>query len=1017
MARTTVETEEPPPPPERGERGEQGRRDESARGSARQILSHGTRVGRYVILNIIGRGGMGVVYAAHDPQLDRQVALKLIRAEDSREEAERLVREAQALAKLDDPHVVAVYDAGEVDGQVFVAMQLVDGENLEAALHKRRRSEDVAQVLAWFRDAGRGLAAAHAARLVHRDFKPSNVLIDRRGRVAVTDFGIAREQGRTHDPERRALSSADKLIGTPAYMAPEQHAMDRATEASDQFSFCVSLWEALFEQHPFVADRAATSSVEIGIAIFEGKLLAPRNKSRVPRRVVDALERGLQRDPGARWPSMTALLAELEPAARRARWPYAAAGGAAVAVALAGGAVFAWPMLHGAAGGDCGGDARLDAAWPASARAAIAARIRGSGHGYGDQVAETLLARLDGDVAQLRAAEREVCTARDEHADRPFVAWRSACLDARTGELAAFASSLAAGSGDALADYAIDASRLLAPVSSCNLHAVAAPPEPAIADAGASLDARIGHAIASLANGAWPDAERELGEVAAAAVTGELFERAARARYLRAAIELGFDEPARDDLQAAAQLADAHGLDAIAAQAWLGMLAVVKPEELEMTYSVAAAKAQRLNEPRLGDLVRLAYALALARVGKQEQAHRDCLDLATEIEALDDPWLRHGAAQCEGMTSTEPLARVADGDVDAMERLLGKGHPGTADSLRLRGYTDMLASSQLLAGSQAVLVRDRAARELETAIELYQRVYPRGHYAIAVAHDLRGMVERAGGHIAEANADFMAAATQIEKRRDVYALTAATIDYHVAVTAPPDQALAWIRAAAQLSDRGDVMSEYASIAADAGQWDEAFLVAKRDLVRGDVVLSTAQTAHVQWALARAIAGQHGDAAEARRLAHTARAALADANDTATVAAIDAWLALHRQAAVDVDGAAVEVVALEDELHGEPDVLGQADAADRDRRDQRVARLLVHALRHRRLDHARRDGADADAERRELARPRHGVRGERGLRRRVVRLAAVAVARDRRHVDDDAGLLLGRRPSSRRRRAP
>ena len=142
-------------------------------------LTSGNTVGRYTILSIIGRGGMGTVYAAHDPKLDRKVALKVLHDEHIADGAERLVREAQALARLADPHVVTIFDAGEIDGHVYLAMQLVDGQTLAEALE---RDPSVAQILAWFVEAGKGLMAAHAVGLVHRDFKPSNVLIDRKRR-------------------------------------------------------------------------------------------------------------------------------------------------------------------------------------------------------------------------------------------------------------------------------------------------------------------------------------------------------------------------------------------------------------------------------------------------------------------------------------------------------------------------------------------------------------------------------------------------------------------------------------------------------------------------------------------------------------------------------------------------------------------------------------------------------------------------------------------------------------------
>lgn len=312
--------------------------DETAPRGPRPDVPMGVVVGRYITTGVLGRGGMGVVYAAHDPVLRRAIALKLLHSAFPAS-AGRLIREAQALARLSNPHVVAVYDAGEYEGdQVFIAMQHVDGQDLASVLAQRRPSR--AQILDWFIAAGRGLAAAHAAGLVHRDFKPANVLLDRGGNVAVTDFGLAREV--LPNGEARQTNIAT-LAGTPAYMSPEQHGMQPATQASDQFSLCLALWEALFEQHPYIAGaRDALSVAEIGYAICEAPLIPPPRVGDVPRRVVDALVRGLARDPMARWPSMPALLAALAPAARLRRWPIVVAG--LVGAVTAGALVFV--MVH-----------------------------------------------------------------------------------------------------------------------------------------------------------------------------------------------------------------------------------------------------------------------------------------------------------------------------------------------------------------------------------------------------------------------------------------------------------------------------------------------------------------------------------------------------------------------------------------------------------------------------------------------------------------------------------------------
>jgi hypothetical protein len=871
VAETTVGTYDPPSEPT---------------GASRPSLAHGARVGRYLILNVIGRGGMGVVYAAHDPQLDRQVALKLIRTADSVEEAERLVREAQALAKLTDPHVVAVYDAGEVDGQVFVAMQLVDGEDLAAALQKRRRSEDVAQILSWFRDAGRGLAAAHAARLVHRDFKPSNVLIDKRGRVAVTDFGIAREQGRSHDPERRALSSANRLLGTPAYMAPEQHAFDRATEASDQFAFCVSLWEALFDQHPFVADRAATSSVEVGIAIFEGKLLPPRKRGRVPRRVVDALERGLSRDPAARWPSMIALIGELEPA-RRWRVPpraaMAVAGVAAVAVA----AVLAWPWpWHSDGGGvaavDCELDAQIAAAWPDATRARIADELARGAPGYGAQVAATLTGKLDEDVRALHAAAGAVCSVVPGAADTTIAA--RACLATHTAELDGFVSELARGI-PAAADRAPTAERLLERIAACDVKNAAAPPLAPFAGSVTELARRTGHAIGRYANGASDDAERELAYVAGRAAALQLHELEARAVYLRGMLEAELDQPARADLERAVDLATTRRFDDIAATAWLELLMLVTPGELDVTAKAARTAVAHTSDNGLELAANLAEArAALAANNRLVYVEEACLGVSRATVGID-PWLVHLARLCMANLPDEPVKfRVAELEDDraAMAAMYGSDHPLLADT--------WLGLGAIWAVDTDPAVAREGMRALEQARADYVKRYPGGHATIARVHDVLGTTALAGGHTAQAHDEFLAAAAAIADRQSAHVALAASIYHHLALTSPPDEALRAIHTAGELApDDDNIVAANARIAADAGAWSEAFLVGSRAVAHAGQ-LDEVTRAEVDWALARAIIGVHGDLAEAHRLAHGATAVLTAHHDFAGAAAIDAWLA-------------------------------------------------------------------------------------------------------------------------------
>ncbi len=258
----------------------------------------GEIIGRYRILHGVAEGGMSSVYAAHDPELDRNVAIKVLHADI--DEAQ-LVSEAKALARLAHPNVITVYDVGRVGGAVFVAMELIDGVTL---FHWMRESPRVyREILPLFVDAARGLSAAHEAGIVHRDFKPENVLVGRDGRVRVLDFGIA-----TRRHEGDAPDESGTVMGTPAYMAPEQFLGARVDARTDQFSFCVSLWEALYGERPFRADKAE----RLGLVVCKGELPDVSRRPEAPPWLVRVLARGLSVHPVQRYRTMTALVAEIE---------------------------------------------------------------------------------------------------------------------------------------------------------------------------------------------------------------------------------------------------------------------------------------------------------------------------------------------------------------------------------------------------------------------------------------------------------------------------------------------------------------------------------------------------------------------------------------------------------------------------------------------------------------------------------------------------------------------------------
>ncbi len=388
----------------------------------------GETLGRYRIERTLGEGGMGVVHAAFDPDLERRVALKVLRTAEGDEARHRLLREARARARLTHPNVVTVHEVGSAHGRDYVAMELVDGETLDEWLRVQPRS--AREIVAAFVAAGRGLAAAHAAGLVHRDFKPRNVLRRRDGRICVTDFGLARGVDATGlETSMRLKSSAPgstpsslsgitvtgSVLGTPAYMAPEQWSGGTVGPAADQFAFCVALWEALTGARPF--GGATMEALKEAI----GRGPAALDASELPRRLRPALRRGLDPEPSKRWPSMDALLAAIVRAERRPTLALAIVGGALVVAA----GLF---VALGRSGETC--------APPALEPSRVWSIERALALGNADQApgAEAIAA----DFTRWREVRARACKA-----DTPVRAARLACLDGVLAGLDANAAALA----------------------------------------------------------------------------------------------------------------------------------------------------------------------------------------------------------------------------------------------------------------------------------------------------------------------------------------------------------------------------------------------------------------------------------------------------------------------------------------------------------------------------------------------------------------------------------------------
>ncbi|MEM6290076.1 MAG: tetratricopeptide repeat protein [Myxococcota bacterium] len=380
-----------------------------------ESLEGGQLFGRYLIVDRVGAGGVGEVFAAYDPTLDRRVALKVMRispggSSSSHGEA-GLVREAKALASLSHPNVVTVHEVGREDGRVYVAMELVDGRDLEAWIAERP-DRPWKETLAVFLDAGKGLAAAHARDILHRDFKPANVLIGHDDWVRVSDFGLARMLTRNRaetlatadltGPSLQASLSVDgRMVGTPYFMAPEQ-LEGESTVRSDVYAFCLALRDALYGVRTFPTD----SFLELVTLKSTAKPTPPDDARGVPSLVRAAIERGLATDPQARWTSMDELLTELrralQPPSRSALPWVVGLGGLAVA-----GAVF---TLDGAT--TCTGAAEaLAPTWTATRAEDVSRGLLDSGSPIGADTAERIRPRLEAYADAWTTAHVQVCEA------------------------------------------------------------------------------------------------------------------------------------------------------------------------------------------------------------------------------------------------------------------------------------------------------------------------------------------------------------------------------------------------------------------------------------------------------------------------------------------------------------------------------------------------------------------------------------------------------------------------------
>jgi eukaryotic-like serine/threonine-protein kinase len=701
------------------------------------------RLGRYRVLETIGEGGMGRVFRAHDPELDRELAIKVFKAMP--DAAGRLLREAQAMACLHHPNVIGVFDVAHHADAVFIAMEYIEGNTLRRWLGQRRRS--VHEVIEKFLDAGDGLAAAHRAGLVHRDFKPNNVMVGSSGRgsarehVWVMDFGLARASeswsaavseipGRASEPApilSTPLTHAGSVMGTPAYMSPEELNGAVPSAQGDQYAFCIALYEALWGSRPFSAP-----SFEQLYELKEAGPPEPPDRPKVPRRVRRAILRGLAPDPRRRWPSMDALLSELRRAneARGRRWAWTLAAGS-LALALGLSQTHAW-------GEPVCADPQQELAgiWDAERASQVEEALTRSGLSYAADTAARVRHRLDAHVERWSGEFSEACAATRVREEQPSQVMdaRMHCLKEGRRELAAVVEMLAQADAEVVPKAVSLVTKLPHPTRCADedyvLGGVAPPDDPELARQVASVRELLAQALALETAGKYAQGVEVARDAKAQAEQLEYEPVLVDAR-LRLGGLLHFDgalSEAETELQQAFFDARRLHMDEGAAGAATTLAGVVGyslgryDDGLTWTEHARAAMAG-VDDPRLRGLLENQIALVHQVHGTYDQA-RDHLVRALEIvnsaaeadeEVVGRTWHNLGIVQ-HSRGDYDASLEAFNRALEVRIALLGPEHP------------------EIAATFNGIAAIHYARGDLQGALERYQRALALFEQSLAPEH-------------------------------------------------------------------------------------------------------------------------------------------------------------------------------------------------------------------------------------------------------------------------------------------
>jgi eukaryotic-like serine/threonine-protein kinase len=756
--------------------------------SSERVLARGDNVGRYVIGELLGAGAMGRVYSAWEPELDRRVAIKVLHDAGSRD---RLVKEAQAMARLNHPNVVTVHEVGSTEAGVFVAMELVDGETLRAWAAKRREWREVVRMVV---EIARGLAAVHAAGVVHRDIKPDNVIVGADGRVRLGDFGLARSggaAGAAPSPSSFALgtvSGGTAVAGTPAYMAPEVLRGRVADAASDQFSFGVLAYELLAGKRPF--EGASWADLLRAIEQHEVRAIAD-----VPSWLDDVVQRCLEVDPAARHRSMTAVADALAERLVR-RSPIVWLGSALVATLLA--SAVTWLVVR-----NPNDEPRelIASAWDANQEARLVQQ---------GAPPPALAAIRSWNTSWLEERNLAARTARHDNVDR--VAARERCLVQRRDELAALID-LSASAPDRLLD-AVTA--LPAPNECRNADADPLPSDRSLADKAREVLTELSSLRADIALGRSSRTEQLTGStmdalLGRARLFVKLAEESEHAPTIADALLVKAEALRAADLQAEAALAARDAVvaaerghaDLLRARAWLARVAIAGEQRdlaaAEDLGAIAQATIDRIGAPHLAaSLARLRGLIAYNRGGLDEArafllaSRKSLLALSGErsldIAAVDSALgsVARGAGDLDEAERRHRSVLALDRELrGAYHRDIARDLHNIAGVLRLRG--NLVGALATYREALAVEISTQGERSIAAAlthnsiglVELERKDYAAARADFELARDSltaanhgdRAFAEHNLGLVAQAQGDHAAALAHFDAAAEIYKAT------------------------------------------------------------------------------------------------------------------------------------------------------------------------------------------------------------------------------------------------------